>query len=242
MQIKLSDYSGVVVSISGGKDSQTILGVIASQAKAENYNGKLLAVHADTGAEWKESLPHCQKLCAAYNIQLSVAEPFRKLPEHIEKRKMFPSAACRFCTSDCKRDPIFKTIRAAFPATLGNNILSVTGERREESSHRAKLAAIEQNKKLTAGNRIVTSYRPILDYKLNDVWSYISATGIPRHIAYDLGNERLSCAICMLAKDSDIRNGAKNNPELATHYLKIEAETGHTLKNGKSLKSILSMK
>lgn len=249
MKLILGNYSGIAISISGGKDSQTILGVMASQAKEQNYGGKLIAIHADTGAEWPQSLPHCRMLCEHYGIPLYVATPFRSLPDHIEKRCRdlaahgrkggWPSPACRYCTSDCKRNPIQKVIRREFPGELGSLVLSVTGERREESSHRAKLDATDVNKNLTTKARRVTNHRPILDMKLPEVWEFISRTGLPRHVAYDRGNERLSCAMCVLAKDSDIRNGAVAVPELAARFLQIERDTGHTFKNGKSLATIL---
>ena len=272
----LGDYSAVVISISGGKDSQTIMGVIMAEVRAQSYGGAVLAVHADTGAEWPQSLPHCHMLCEHYGIPLKVALPFRALPQHIERRcKMlaeqgrkggwpnmanryctahckvnaiekviragWPSAKCRYCTSDCKRGPIQKVVRNAWPAgAAGAAILSVTGERRQESPHRAKLPEIEMNRPLTAGSRAVTNYRPILDYTLQDVWAHIAGTGLPRHVAYDLGNERVSCAICVLAKDGDIRNGAAECPELAEHFLRIERETGHTFRHKRSLAEILS--
>jgi len=275
--ISLGDYSAVVISISGGKDSQTILGVMMDMVRAQSYGGQIIAVHADTGAEWPQSLPHCQLLCKHYGLPLRVALPFRPLPQHIERRCKrlaeqgrkggwpdmanryctshcktqaidkviragWPSAKCRYCTSDCKRGPIQKVVRQAWPASVGVSVLSVTGERRQESPHRAKLPEIDQNKPLTAGQRSVTNLRPILEYRLEDVWAHIAATGLPRHVAYDRGNERLSCAICVLAKDSDIRNGAAACPELAEHYLRIERETGHTFRHKKSLESILHPK
>jgi len=206
-------------------------------------------VHADTGAEWPQSLPHCQMLCRHYGIELRVAIPHRLLPDHIEARcrKLqadgrkggWPSSACRYCTSDCKRNPIQKVIRSVFDTKNAHSILSITGERREESSRRAKLPETELNKMLTAGKRQVMNYRPILDMTLEQVWAHIQETGLPRHVAYDLGNERLSCALCVLAKDADLRNGAAHNPELRDRYLQIERETGHTFKNGKSLAKIL---
>jgi 3'-phosphoadenosine 5'-phosphosulfate sulfotransferase (PAPS reductase)/FAD synthetase len=274
-KIELAQYSAVVVSISGGKDSQTILGVVMDRVREQSYGGQVIAVHADTGAEWPQSLPHCRMLCEHYGIELRVAMPFRALPAHIERRcKMlaeqgraggwpdmanryctshckvnaiqkvvragWPSSQCRYCTSDCKRDPIQKVVRHTWPAELkGTSILSVTGERRQESSHRAKLPFLETNKPLTAGGRKVTNWRPILGYKTEDVWAHIAATGLPRHVAYDRGNERLSCAICVLATDNDIRNGAEACPELAEHYLRIERETGHTFRYKKSLAAIL---
>ena len=247
--VELSDYNGIVISISGGKDSQTILDEMFYAVKRDNWGGRLLAVHADTGAEWPQSLPHCQMLCKHYGIELRVAIPHRALPEHIERRcrKLqadgrkggWPSSACRYCTSDCKRNPIQKVIREVFDTKNTYSVLSVTGERREESSHRAKLSEIEPNKPLTAGKRSVMNYRPILDMTLEQVWTRIRETGLPRHVAYDLGNERLSCALCVLANERDIRNGAVHNPELRDRYLQIERETGHTFKNGKSLQKIL---
>lgn len=273
----LSEYDAVVISISGGKDSQTIMDVVMKLAAAQQYGGRIIAVHADTGAEWNESLPHCRMLCEHYNIPLNVAVPFRALPDHIERRCQmlfeqgkkggwpdaanryctshcktnaiektiragWPSATCRYCTSDCKRNPIQKDIRHEFPALQDKcSILQVTGERRQESRHRAKLPEFDTNKGLTTARRNVINWRPILDYTLDEVWNCIKATGLPRHVAYDRGNERLSCALCVLATENDIRNGAAARPDLVERFLKIERETGHTFRHKKSLAQILKM-
>ncbi len=296
--MNLHDYSAIVISISGGKDSQTILDYVMSEVRRQQYSGDVIAVLADTGAEWPQSLPHCQMLCDHYRIELRVALPHRALPDHIERRCAmmaeknkngwpsaslrdctgackrdpiqkviragwpsakvryctthckssaidktiragWPSSSCKYCTSDCKRNPIQKLTRQAWPADAGAAILSVTGERREESRNRAKLPEVEQHKALTVRGRVVTSWRPILDFTLADVWARIAKTGLPRHVAYDLGNERLSCAICVLAKDGDIRNGAVARPDLAERYLNIERTYGQTFKHKRSLADIL---
>lgn len=271
--MNLHDYSAIVISISGGKDSQTIIGYTMDMVKEQQYSGKVIAIHADTGAEWPESLPHCKMLAAHYGIELRVAIPNRSLPDHIERRCAmlaaenkngwpnaslrdctgackrdpinkviragWPSAQCKYCTSDCKRNPIFKVTRLEFPADGGTHILSVTGERRQESRNRAKLNELELHKSLSTRNRIVTSWRPILDFKIEDVWGYIQHTGLPRHVAYDRGNERLSCAICVLASDNDIRNGAIARPDLAERYLAIEKTYGQTFRHKRSLGEIL---
>jgi len=251
--MNLHDYDGVAVSISGGKDSQTILGVTMALVRMQAYTGHVFAIHADTGAEWRESLPHCELLCKHYGVGLIVAQPFRALPDHIERRcKMmaaqlprgkpgWPSPAQRYCTSDCKRSPIQKAIRTEFPALPGklSRVLSVTGERRQESSHRAKLPEFNVDKMLTTPTRIVHQWRPILDFTIDDVWTHIRRTGLPRHPAYDLGNERLSCAICVLACKGDICRGAKARPDLADRYLRIERDYGFTFMHKTSLKAIL---
>lgn len=120
-------------------------------------------------------------------------------------------------------------------------ILSITGERREESFHRAKLEEFELNKKLTAGNREVWNYRPILDYKVGKIWDDIHASGLKAHPAYEVyGNERLSCALCVLACENDIRNGAIARPDLAERYLAVERKSGHTFRYRRSLADILA--
>lgn len=284
--MNLHDYSAITISISGGKDSQTILGVVMDQVRTQEYAGQVVAIHADTGAEWHESLPHCRMLCEHYGIPLRVALPHRALPAHIERRCLmmaaqqprgkpgwpspaqryctsdckrgpiertvreivptkpgkpgWPSPSCRYCTSHCKTDPISKAVRGDFPANAGNRVLCVTGERRQESSHRAKLPEVEADTRLTVSGRTVTKWRPILDYTLEQVWAHIAATGLQRHVAYDRGNDRLSCAICVLASAGDIRRGAEARPDLAEHYLRIERETGFTFRHKQSLASILS--
>jgi 3'-phosphoadenosine 5'-phosphosulfate sulfotransferase (PAPS reductase)/FAD synthetase len=249
--MKLGDHSGIAISISGGKDSQTIIGVIMQMVKEQGYGGPVVAIHADTGAEWPQSLGHCELLCRHYGIPFEVAVPFRALPDHIERRcKMmaeqtpvgkpgWPSPAQRYCTSDCKRGPIQKAVRLLSKQSLGPRILAVTGERREESRHRAVLPEIDIDKALSCAGREVIQYRPILDFTLEQVWTHIKGTGLPRHVAYDLGNDRLSCAICMLATNADIRRGAKACPCLAQRYLGIEEKYGFTFKHKKSLKEIL---
>ena len=93
--INLNDYTNIIISISGGKDSQTIVGVMTAMAREQNYQGTMIATHADTGAEWNESLPHCEMLCEHYSLELVVAHPYRDLPDHIEQR-------CAKCHAQCK--------------------------------------------------------------------------------------------------------------------------------------------
>jgi 3'-phosphoadenosine 5'-phosphosulfate sulfotransferase (PAPS reductase)/FAD synthetase len=274
--MNLCDYSAVVVNISGGKDSQTILGMMMDMARAQSYGGQIVAVHADTGAEWPQSLPHCMMLCEHYGIPLRVALPFRPLPLHVRRRCMmmaaqkpvgkpgwpsadqryctsdckrapiekviragWPSASCRYCTSHCKTDALDKKLRAEFPRGTFNTVLTVTGERRQESNHRAKLPELEPDRRLSVSGRSVTRFRPALDLTTDQVWAYIAATGLPRHVAYDRGNDRVSCAICVFGSDGDIRNGAEARPDLAEYYLRIERETGMTFRHKRSLAEIL---
>lgn len=68
----------------------------------------------------------------------------------------------------------------------------------------------------------------------------LALEGWPAHPAYVYGNERLSCALCILATDNDLRNGARHQPELAAHYIHLEEVGGATFKNGRSLAEIIN--
>ena len=101
--MKLSDYDKIILSVSGGKDSQAMVEIVASET---GVSDKLVLVYADTGAEWKESVVQCELISKKHNIPLVVSKAFRPLPEEILRRKMWPSASCRKCTSNCKRSNI----------------------------------------------------------------------------------------------------------------------------------------
>lgn len=109
------------------------------------------------------------------------------------------------------------------------------------------------------GQRLALTWFPILDWELEDVWQAMGTSsaelerrrelyraeddvaaldGWPGHPAYVFGNVRVSCAICMLAIDGDIRNGAKHHPELYRTYRQMEVDSGFTFKNGRSLADI----
>jgi len=112
------------------------------------------------------------------------------------------SAMWRFCTSELKVGPICSTLKSLFP---GKTILNCVGIRGQESTGRAKqpvskpMSNLEVKTKGTHG----ISWHPILNYDIQDVWDSHEEHGFPRHPAYDIGSERLSCSLCVLATQRD---------------------------------------
>lgn len=242
MNIDLTKFDRIVVSISGGKDSQVVLLETVELAEKQKIpKERILALSSDTGADWLESIEHCRYLTGRFEIPFLPVYPSWSIPDYIDHRGKFPSSACRYCTS-LKTGSLDKAIRHLAPARGTEcRILSITGERREESDHRAKLEEFEEHPRLTVGNRQVCCYRPILDYRVGKVWDTIKKSRLEAHPAYEVyGNERLSCALCVLACENDIRNGAKARPDLAERYLAVEKRTGHTFRHNRSLAEILA--
>lgn len=59
--------------------------------------------------------------------------------------------------------------------------------------------------------------------------------GWPAHPAYVLGNERLSCALCILGSKNDLRNGARHNPALYRRLVEMEQQSGYTFRQDVAL-------
>ncbi len=117
--------AALVVSISGGKDSQAMLVAVAATRQDRGWRCGLFAIHADLGrTEWKQSLPHCQKLCDDLGIFLKVVRrPQGDLLQEIQDRQAklagtgrsaWPSATQRYCTADQKRGQIETAKRRPF--------------------------------------------------------------------------------------------------------------------------------
>ena len=62
----------------------------------------------------------------------------------------------------------------------------------------------------------------------------------PAHPAYVLGNERVSCALCVLASRGDLANGARHNPEAFEFIAGLEERTGSTFRPEGALRALVA--
>ncbi len=56
--------------------------------------------------------------------------------------------------------------------------------------------------------------------------------------AYVYGNDRFSCALCVLATKNDLTVGACHEPFLARYFIHLEDVSGFTFKKGFSLREV----
>lgn len=108
--------------------------------------------------------------------------------------------------------------------------------------------------------RLAFTWNPLLDWSEDQVWAAcgtsladlakrrhlyaqgqedVALQGWPAHPGYVLGSSRLSCALCVLAKRSDLLVGARHNPALFHTLLAMEAHSGCTFKHGFALAELL---
>lgn len=220
----------VIVSVSGGKDSDAMYQELASWVPAE----QLVCVHADLGTvEWPGVIEHIRETC---RHPLAIVEAGKSLLDMVEHRHAtrpdvppWPSARYRQCTSDLKRGPIYKWIRAEMKRRGVTLAINAMGLRAEESSARAKRPTWKHNAELSKAGRTVYDWLPIHGWTTAQVFERIAAAGEAPHWAYAAGNERLSCMFCIMGCTGDLRNAAKHNPQLAERYIELERRTGFSM-------------
>ena len=145
-----------VVNHSGGKDSQAMHAELVKIIP----HSQMVIVHADLpGVDW-EGIPEHIKATTKHPLHIVRAE--KTLLGMVEKRGMFPSAKYRQCTSDLKRGPVEKWIRAYLkehPEYAGR-IVNCMGIRAQESPARAKQTPYKMNARNSKACLLYTSPSP----------------------------------------------------------------------------------
>jgi 3'-phosphoadenosine 5'-phosphosulfate sulfotransferase (PAPS reductase)/FAD synthetase len=235
----LRDGAALVLSVSGGKDSDAMCHHLLERRQSEGWSGDVLMIHADLGArvEWQQTPDYVQNLARRKGVPLYVVrwthgdlidriwQRYYKDPS----RPCWPSAQMRYCTADLKRGPISREIRHLFPS---GNVICAMGLRAQESQTRARRStfALRTDTSAPTKGRFVYDWLPIHDWTETDVWDCIQQNGDVYHEAYRYGNHRLSCALCVLASLNDLINGAVHNPATYREYCQIEAVTGYSFR------------
>ena len=188
-----------------------------------------------------------QEHALAHNLPFLVAKASKSLFDMVTRRyesrpgvPSWPSASTRQCTSDLKRDPITKVVRAYANEHGFSIVVNCLGLRAQESASRAKKAVFSRNERNWTAARSWYEWLPIHELTVDQVFASIKASGQELHYAYALGNERLSCVFCIMGSTGDCQNGAKHNPALFNQYVALEHKTGYTMhQSRKSLTEIV---
>lgn len=257
----LRSYDWIVVSSSGGKDSQAMLDLVTELADTAGVRDRIVVVHADLGeVEWAGTGELAARQAAHYGHRFEVVsrlggraqrdgkvyrqgETFGSILDYAERRGAWPSNQQRWCTSEFKRAPIerlFTQLVDERRATTGTRkvvrILDCMGLRAQESPARAKREAFSV--RASNGRKHIDTWLPIHGWSSEQVWDRIRRSGVEHHRAYDLGMTRLSCAFCIFAPKSALILAGKHNPALLDRYVAVEERTGHTFRQGFALASI----
>jgi 3'-phosphoadenosine 5'-phosphosulfate sulfotransferase (PAPS reductase)/FAD synthetase len=243
---RLEAGAHLVVNVSGGKDSDCMALMLSQLRQRCAWPGRFILLHQDVGRmEWPQSEPHCQALADRVNAEYFVVRREQgDLLERIWQRALtlqgtgkppWPSSETRYCTSELKTGIANRWTRNAFPDNA--IVIHALGIRADESASRAKKAEWSDRPTASAAtkSRHVYTWLPIHSYGLSDVWATLKRHHWEPHPAYALGNERVSCALCVLASQNDLAVGAAQNPEIYNELVEIEIYCGFAFQQGRWL-------
>jgi 3'-phosphoadenosine 5'-phosphosulfate sulfotransferase (PAPS reductase)/FAD synthetase len=152
----------------------------------------------------------------------------RELPrdsfiEVVRKKGIFPSRVAKWCTEELKIYP-FALWLDVFRQITGEDVQVLVGVRAEESAERALMSEREHSKVYDCD-----VWRPLLDWKLEDVMAEHHRAAIPVHPLYRHGAERVGCFPCVNASKAELRLVGELAPKRIQTIREVEAEIGHTM-------------
>ncbi len=250
----LARNCAVAFGVSGGKDSMAMAISGKEYLDSIGHTGPRILIHADLGmVEWKDSLPACRRLAAQLDMELVVVQ--RKaggLMERWEGRwennlARYKALECvklilpwstpsmRFCTSELKTAVICSELSKRFK---GQDILSVTGVRHQESASRAKMPIASPQEKLTRKDSFGLNWNSIIGWSTDDVFDYIREKNGPLHEAYTTYNSsRVSCTFCIMGSIGDLKASATcaDNHAAFHRMVALEIRSGFGLQGSRWL-------
>ncbi len=163
----------------------------------------------------------------------------------------------RYCSSELKVGPINHWLRTWKPA---GTVICAIGLRAAESPGRARKPVSSQREAVSTRNRHVFNWNPLHAISNVEVWEMLDVSqehlqqvrqevrrlrsngfyvqdaiariGWAWHPAYALGNQRLSCSLCVLASRSDLLNGAEHQPDHYRDLVDLEIASGFSFRQG----------
>lgn len=224
----------IIVSFSGGKDSQACLIQAAKQYGAD----KIEAVFCDTGWEHPETYQHIRNVCQLLNVKLTIIrnEKVGSFQEMCRHMKCFPVASRRVCTAMLKIQPMIDWV-----ISQDDNFILIQGIRGKESASRARMESeCSYFKEYFNADKGVRLYRktavlkwckthdasvmrPIFEWTAQQVIDYILDNGQQPNPLYKRGASRVGCFPCIMSRKGEIRVLSKDKA-MADRLIQLEKE------------------
>ena len=213
----------ILVSFSGGKDSQACL----IQAAKQYGTYKIEAVFCDTGWEHPDTYQHITDVCMQMGVKLTTLKSKYDFVSLAVYKKRFPSTKARFCTEELKMKPMIDYV-----LSLKESCIIIQGIRAGESVARAAMdeqcmyfkGYFQPNKngrKESYKGREVREWcsqydasvvRPIFRWAAQDVIDCIIDSGQKPNPLYYRGFSRVGCLPCIMCRQAEIRELMKDEP------------------------------
>ncbi|WP_250886670.1 phosphoadenosine phosphosulfate reductase family protein [Bacillus sp. SM2101] len=151
-------------------------------------------------------------------------------------RLKWPAASAdlriRYCSAYVKIDVARRVLNndPRYKGTIDNpkKILVCSGERRAESANRAKYNECEVHPSNTM-SRICHTWRPVIDFSEEEIWSYYEKRRFLPAPPYLLGYNRTSCFGCIFSTADLWAICREIAPERFNHFVRLEKELNFTI-------------
>ncbi len=215
------------LGVSGGKDSTALLlwAVYESGYDLDHLN----VTFCDTGNEAPETYEYIQMLSEKV-FPIHTLTPEKTFYDLCLHKRIFPSARRRFCTQFLKLLPTRLYIQSHLD--VRQQVVMHSGVRRAESAERALLPEREVDDYFG-----LWTYRPLLDWSLDDVWDYLKRHGVKPNPLYALGVKRVGCFPCIMCSKHELRMIALHRPERVAYLVEQEREVNAALGNPSTYRS-----
>jgi 3'-phosphoadenosine 5'-phosphosulfate sulfotransferase (PAPS reductase)/FAD synthetase len=133
----------------------------------------------------------------------------------------FPSTKVRFCSEVLKRNPIIEQVQMPL-LDLGQDVVSWQGVRADESLARRDLPETDVVGGSLDGGTL-SNYRPILTWKVEDVFAIAKRHGVKPNRLYSQGMGRVGCMPCIHARKDELLEISKRFPDEVARIERWEA-------------------
>ena len=203
------------MSFSGGKDSLSCLSWALETGK------RVRAILGDTMNEPPETPDYCRYVEQETGIPIEVySRQEHNFFDIVRHRGMWPIPGRCLVSSTVKRDDFRWYLEST---NTPQSALIILGHRRSESAMRAKLVDFAP---ISRSGRAV--YRPILDWSIDDVFSFLEVQGLVAHPAYGKGRKRVGCVWCVNSDPDDLVRDEEIYPERCAQLRELRASIGLT--------------
>lgn len=188
--------------ISGGKDSTALLLWAIHESGYDKR--RIIASFCDTGNEDEITYDYIRMISREVH-PIQWLYPPLDFYALAKKKGRFPSARARFCTQYLKMEVTQKYIKQVMRYCP---VILHSGVRAEESEARSKLSDRGFDDYYAC-----EVYRPLLNWSIDEVWSYLSKYNVPRNALYDYGARRVGCFPCVMSSKKEIEIIANKFPD-----------------------------
>jgi len=199
----------IIVSYSGGKDSLVVLD-LALETLRDFY-----VIFNDTTLELPDTYKNVHEVECKVGVPIYWARAVANFTD-IVKQYAPPARDFRYCCKMLKLAPISALLNKIAPS----GSVSIVGQRKYESSLRARLPPVAQSR--WVANTIVAA--PVNEWTSLHIWLYILDKELPYNRAYEKGFDRIGCWVCPANELAEIELAKMWYPELYSWWTSLLEE------------------